>query len=523
MQVRLRDYEEDLLSFEHNIFNMGLHYPGRYAGFDAFSVDTGALVGKLTHVNTGIRYKNQAMDEQGPCGIAMTPQGIIIRETAPILGLGVDTNAGNPNTRWDLIVINHTYQNIAGGTAATYEVIKGSMSAPTKPQPSDPLLQTIMGYLEIPPNASSIDNMRWRKAKCPDSGDEEDARLLDVNIFKALQGLAKSESPTGITDSLVTGGHTASLWSLSNDGNQFELSTPNPTTNNVDGLLIRDVPLQDGIRIHLIITEKHIIRESRHFEGNLGLYAKGYRGFTIPTGLGNLALNGGGGGSLLAIQPSVGETWEIEAVFRLDRWWVVGINGASSKTQFIRGMTMVWQGDIVANTDATGKGINLLSGWALVNGNNGTTDPRGKQLAVATDQPSAGRPILTEEAVIGAGGDPFDYIFGVNNEMTMGKTEHEILQSNLPPYYLTVLDPGHMHYTHANVDAASGNVNSTNVANRAAGLDGNPTYRIQGSNNPATVGRSSYQMTGISVHSGGSGDKMTTLDPTWSVVLIMKL
>lgn len=502
-QQRLRDYKEEILSFDHNIFNLGMHNPGRYCGFDTI-VRVSALAFSVNHSATGVQYKNQINDTIGPVGVLLTPQGVIVMEDAAITGLTIETNAGNSVKRFDLIVCDHDFAVTPGGTAATYQVIKGPVGTPILPILTDPLKQVAVGVIELPPVAEDIADCIYSRSKCPDSGDGEDARLNEPNMFTSFQGQITSAMsyPAG-GDSHTSGAHIAKLWDLDNDGNTFAfLADVAPDT--IDGIYLKNIPLQQGMRINLLVNSNFLIRESVYFESS-AKYALGYRGFTINPGLGNETLvSPGGGGSLLAIRPTAGEIWDIECVFKDNRWFVSKIGGAGTNSAFRRGMQMEWYGDVAANFDAAGLGVNLMSGWHICNGNASTPDRRGKMAVMATDVPAAGRPVLTEPQVIIDGGDPEDYIFG-NAYSLQGKRKFLIGQVNLPDYALPVTDPGHTH-TYEKLNDASHPGGSSQTDRR------NPTSAVTGSST-----------TGISVNSGGNDERLEHIPPVWMTVIVMKL
>lgn len=504
MQTRLRDYEEEILSFDHNIFNLGLHNPGRYAGFDTL-FKTNTLTFVIKHTNTGISYKNPVNNVIGPCGVLLTPQGVIIMEDEDLSALTIDTNAGNNTVRYDLVVCSHNHAVSAGGTAATYSVIKGALGSPILPIVPDPLKQIPVGVIIIPANAVDIADCTYEKTKCPDSGDGEDARLSDPNIFTSFQGFKSSDTAYPASGTTHTSGlHTAKLWELDNDGNTFKFLTE--ATNTIDGIYLKGIPLQEGMRINILTNNYYLLRESRYFEAS-DKYALGYRGFTINPGIGNYPIaSPGGGGSLLGIKPTVGEIWDIELVFKDNRWFVSKIGGAGTSSAFQRGMQMEWFGDVATNFDDTGLGINLMSGWQICNGNLGSPDRRGKASVMATDVPSAGAfiEILNPANVTGAGGDPEDYIYGAPGS-TQGKTAFLIEQGNLPDVEFTVTDPGHTHtYLKETFSSHPGGASQSDPRNQVTANTGSST-------------------TGISVASGGNDERLEHIQPCWMTIIIFKL
>lgn len=509
-QKRLRNYKNNIASFDHNIFNLGLHNPGRYCGFDSIA-STGnsgnPMEFYLSHDKTGVTFKTQIDTVQGPCGILLSPQGVIIQEDNRIGPLSIDTNMGNAQNRYDLIYCTHNFVNEIGGTDATYVILKGELNSPIKPILTDPYKQTAVGIIEVPPNSNNIADCTYYKTKCPDSGDGEDARLYTPNTFKAIQGLKTSDNTyINRTDSYVAGSHTSSLWKFNNDGNTFKvLPGAGDAPVNIDGIMIDDFILQEGVRITILANERVTLREDVRYL-NTDMYGKGYRPLRINPGLGNVSVGAEGGASTLGTAAQVNETWEYTFVYFQNKWFLVGIGGAGTKSSWTRGDMIFWYGDINANFDQTGLGYNLKSGWALCNGNNNTPDPRGKVLSVATNIPSLGAPDLSsEESIDNQNLDPDKYIIAAAYD-TQGSKYNYISQDNLPDFVLEVDDPGHFHYAqNANSAKDSGKFTTGNDA-----PEGGPL-------------RTDAATTGITVYSGGKGTAMVVVPPIWASVLIMKL
>lgn len=520
MQNRLRNYKHSILSFEHNIFNFGLHSPGRYVGFDTLvPEDNQSLQFKVGHDKTGFNYKDQVNQIKGPLGVCMSPQGVLIQEDSPVGILSIDSNLGNAETRYDLVVLNHVFTVIAGGSNATYTIIKGPIGNPIKPVLADPLTQIAVGVIEVPPNVDDIRFCTYHKAKCPDSGDGEDARLDSPNTFGYVQQENLGTKKTLASASGVNGLSSYTLWELDNNGNSFEIAPVNITT--FDGLRIKDVPLQQGTRISLFITDKVTIREQTAFS-NTSYYASGYRPIKVPPGLGNITVFAAS--SSLAIKPTTGQVWEVALVYYAGYWVVSYLNGVTASSGLGRGDITWWFGDVASNFDATGLGINLRNGTAFCNGLNNTPDLRGKILAVASNYQFPDRPDLTDEASIAlAGLDPDDYILG-NYGTSVGKKSLVINQGQLPSCFFNITDPGHFHYQFANTKVGTkGPTSSTYVPWSSNNANGNQDYDLCQTNLPATIGKSSSQTTGIQVHSGGNGETLGIVPPVFMLVATMKL
>lgn len=509
-QARLRDYQEPILSFDHNLFNLGLHNPGRYCGFDTLEV-LSSVTANIKHTQTGFSYKDQINTTKGPCGVIMTPQGILVMEDDLIGPLTFDSNAGNTSRRFDLIVCNHQHIVTAGGAAATYSVIKGTIGSEIKPILPTPLLQTAVATIEFAPNGD-LTTAIIHKMKCPDSGDGEDARLTVPNAFKAIQLFSASGTVySAPTTTLTTGSTQCRLWQFNPDGNLIKIDS-SATTTTLEGIKIKDVPLQEGTEITLLITQTMTLTENYFFTAGPE-YAAGYRPLKINPDLGNMQVPSAGGG-IRGIRPPVGQRWAVKLIFYNNTWFVMSISGANTNSAFVPGTTMMWYGSIIFNFDSTGLGMNLMSGWAICNGNNGTPDMRGKIPVMAAVIPdfSAGAPDLTDDSTITAAGlDPKDYILSTPY-ITQGKREAALVQANLPNCNMQVNDPGHGHGNFYRLDFVSGRTPSLadSTSSSRTGFFPNGVYA---QNAP----------TGITVTTGGSDSPVSRIPPVYAHLFIMKI
>lgn len=497
MQSRLRNYNHDLASFEHNLMNLGLHNPGRYAGFDTM-IQSGTLTIDIGHDDTGIGYKTAADTIKGPLGVLLSGQGVIIMEDTPIEGLTIDTNAGNSEFRYDLIICTHSFVNVTGGQDAVYSVVKGPINSPIKPILSDSYKQIPIGVLEIPPGATDANQFTYKKFKCPDSGDGEDARLSDPNIFKALQLFNKSAIPLIIPTETFMGPQISHLWSFDSDGNTLEiLPDLGGQTYYLDGLKIQDIPLQEGIQIKVIINEKVTVRNivttiPSPYDG------KGYRALKTHSTFFDTT-----NGSVSSFTPGSGELWILDLLFIGGAWVVENIGGKTNNTKFSTGDIIEWFGDIAANFDNTGKGLagKPKQGWQICNGLLGTPDKRGYIPRGATDVPSQGAAAV----------DPALGTAAVNT--FSGGIEKTIAQNNLPDYILPIYQDSHSHTTWTTSRNNEG-------GNRWGYIPGNAGDNGSNGGYNSTSGYSSINLI---VYSGGGNVPLDIMPPTHAAVFIMKL
>lgn len=496
MQTRLRDYKEPILSFDHNIVNLGLHNAGRYCGFDTL-VPVTQLGFKIQHILTGIRYKNPINTTIGPMGVVMTPQGVIIAEDGEVTGLSIVSNAGNNETRYDLLIMTHNQVNIAGGQVATYSVIQGPSGNPIKPILTDPYHQTAIGVIKIAANVDNVNIVEYTRFKSPDSGDGEDARLSDVNVFKATQILAASNQIYLAPFLTHTVGNVVEhLFDFKNDGNLFKVLPPANAPVMISGIRILETAIQEGARINILANEYVSFAESTNFVAPFG--GRGYRPFKINQGLTNA--NADTSAYDAVVRPTTGEQWELEFVYINTSWFLTKIGGAGQKAAFVKGMIIEFFGNVGLNFDDTGLGINLMAGWQLLNGNLNSPDRRGRTPVMASlNIPALGASDLSLQ--------PLNSYTSIGLGTNMGLSDIKIFQSNLPNYDLVVNDPGHVH-SFEKVQTAGNGTTSGFVFGLSQGVVGKAT---------------TSSMTGITVNSGGGEADLPIMQPSQATLYVIKL
>lgn len=353
-QTRLRDYLNPILSFNHNLFNLGMHNPGRYAGYDTVNwTALNALTFLIAHTNTGINYKDQNESVKGPNGVALSPQGGLIMESAPVGDdngnpLALVTNAGNSFTRYDILVMSHSYVVEPGGQDALYSIVQGPIGASTIPTVADPLHDIIIGIFEIAADASgSNGTITWTPSRCPDSGDGEDARLELINTFSKLQqwNTSSTNYTAGTTSYSNYGGTgiTGKGLSLKTDGNTFRVIPTSGSPFNLAALYFDNVPLQDGVKISLVVNQYL----TTIFNSTVALpsadYNDGYRAI-----MGNVAFQTGTVlGTSNQIVPVASATWELQLRYDIHKttaggqtgaWIIIGVGMMDDPTKFTPGI-----------------------------------------------------------------------------------------------------------------------------------------------------------------------------------------
>lgn len=441
-QKRLRDYQSPLGSFLHNIINLGMHFPGRFAGFDTLVV-TGQLQFSLAHTASGVNTLDATGNPYGPIGAMMSNQGEVILEDAPIIALTIATNAGNTNTRVDTVVLNHQYLQLANPQNATYSVVIGSLV-------NDSVLgalsqtQVVVGYISIPPGATLISQCTYVKAKCPDSGDQPDAKLNSPNNFTVMNAFAAdpnayTQNTTIVSDDPNT--TPCNLWDVNgNNGNTFRLA---PTVlYDVDLIRVKNIPNQDGMEITLVINRYVRIKAGMPIgpTASKGGYLPiqfSNRLATVTVAAGNNLYN--------AMSPPADDTalWFITMVRLQGFWYVKAVDGPGFSPQvFLQGMCVEVHMPIATAPnyfDTTGLGINDWLGWALCNGNifNGyqTLDHRGRVGIGAINVPNVGAPSLSPNIV------PIGKTTLTEGD-SGGEAAHTLIQGELPNIKLRIIvDP----------------------------------------------------------------------------------
>jgi len=398
-QRRLRDYKDPLGSYEHNLINLGVHSPGRFCGFDTLKVD-GQLQFSLQHSGAGINTFDNVGDPYGPLGIAMSTQGLMVVEDTPITGLIMETNAGNLNDRIDYVVMSHQYLEIDNpGATATYSVIKGPLNQTIEPVLAN--FQVLIGKLYIPAGSASIGDCTYVKAKCPDSGDSPDAKLLEPNDFQAIN--QDRESPTVFGAPAGGAANDLTWWDVDTLGNSFVIAPG--ATMNMDALRVKGGSNKPGTVITLILNPFIRLRDSAPL--TVPLRAQGYASLRFSSRYytdGTDSLRGIPLGVMKA--PSNGNSlWFVKLIRRSDAWYVTSVDGINFNVGgFSKYMTIrvtIPTVEIVNHFDAQGLGIADYIGWGIENGNTYQTpfgavtvqDKRGLLEVGATNVPAAGAPV----------------------------------------------------------------------------------------------------------------------------------
>lgn len=156
MQRRFWNWRDDDLTADINQWLQGLIDFGRYRGFDA-ALDVSMIL-KINHQTTGATRVTTADNWTSKFGVVSTKQGTIIQEYNT-LRFNIDPTPQNRH-RKDILIVDHSYEQVVGGEQALYSIIKGEEVAieaqAVTPALTDPVHQTLLGTLNLPANTTSL-------------------------------------------------------------------------------------------------------------------------------------------------------------------------------------------------------------------------------------------------------------------------------------------------------------------------------------------------------------------------------
>ena len=183
-QQQFTTYQADVLSFELREAMMGIIRGGRYSGFDQISEDGtpsgGTIFLTLDHSSKGV----QTLPEGGSSlsvnyGVAVTTQGIIIREDDTGIDIDIPDNSGGSSFRWYVIYMEHDYDNgTPGPSPATFGTING-VDGGGIPALTEAYHRVIIGYIRANDGAVDISDLTYFPATVfQNFGDENISEML---------------------------------------------------------------------------------------------------------------------------------------------------------------------------------------------------------------------------------------------------------------------------------------------------------------------------------------------------------
>jgi len=246
-------YKDPVLSWDRLLERSGIMPPGRYRGFDTIKPGTpvgGKISFKLSHDSTGVIIKTKDGLLSDRTGISITPQGTIIHEEGEvsIASLVIDYNTDTKGRR-DIVVLEHLYKdNIPGVNPPTYLVIKGTPAdTPVAPAYTSPLSQVVLGVIDVPAGANTIDQIFYHPEVTPEFSDAGRLSKLEKDIqssaitqplngktYNLYQGVTNTESEGTCTYDSAT-----KTLTIGDDGNIFKLP-PSIATNSVIENIVAD-------------------------------------------------------------------------------------------------------------------------------------------------------------------------------------------------------------------------------------------------------------------------------------------
>lgn len=166
-QKQFTTFRQAIESFPLGERNVGILKPGRYNGFDSVS-SLGGLDIEIGHLGL-VPKTDKTGTPDNNFGAIMMPTGIVIHETGRPR-LTINTNSGNNNLRVDLVICEHEYQPVQGGTPAIYSIIQGPIDGgtPTLPNPEK---QIIIGRIKVQPNGYQFSDISYEVEMTPLPGD----------------------------------------------------------------------------------------------------------------------------------------------------------------------------------------------------------------------------------------------------------------------------------------------------------------------------------------------------------------
>ncbi len=175
-QKRYWNWKDDDSTFSLNQRDSLLLPSGRYCGFDVDLSSLNAWNLILIHTETGREKVKQDLTFSDKTGAWKSPQGVIVEEDDSIIIAITPIQVLASGGRYDLIVAEHEYDEVTGGSSAIYKKIEGTPSTtPTVPSLQTPESQIILGILFIPFSATALDSsgVVYTQSVVPDFGHDE--------------------------------------------------------------------------------------------------------------------------------------------------------------------------------------------------------------------------------------------------------------------------------------------------------------------------------------------------------------
>lgn len=165
-QQRWWEYRDDDATIRLDNWLLGALQPGRYCGFDLKITNNATLT--LDHAKTGIKYSDKDNNLSAEVGALMSKTGVVVKEDEDITFTFLPN--ATSSRRIDTIYMQHRYKDgVEGGEQASYGYLPGTPGlSPSPPALTDESTQIVIGYLDVPPSTSIIDDtVNWIASKPP--------------------------------------------------------------------------------------------------------------------------------------------------------------------------------------------------------------------------------------------------------------------------------------------------------------------------------------------------------------------
>ena len=201
-------FRDPVNSYPLGEMNLGITRPGRYSGFDVLVERTGLDI-TINHSGTLKKSSVTVTDtiEEITFGCLITPNGSVVHNENGTgsngIELTIDTNVGNLNPRYDLVVCEHEYIQVIGGQPPIYFIQKGNNLGGV-PVLSNPEKQITIGTITITPGGYQFSDLTYVKSKIPLPGDSTIAEYIAAigipNSSETERGIIELINETEVLD-----------------------------------------------------------------------------------------------------------------------------------------------------------------------------------------------------------------------------------------------------------------------------------------------------------------------------------
>lgn len=188
------NFEDDDSTENLNYRVAGIWEPGLYRGFDP-DLDASLNLRLIQDGATGfaLTLVDKTIENRG---VIVTNQGVVIQRNNELL---IPISAGDASfPRFDMIILEHEYVFVQGGSSPLYQVIEGVPAAvPSFPNPPNPEITVVLGILFVPANTTGLTGpgVIYVKSKLPGfAGNTSHAFLDQDQTFEELNTFDKKIS-----------------------------------------------------------------------------------------------------------------------------------------------------------------------------------------------------------------------------------------------------------------------------------------------------------------------------------------